>query len=175
MGLYTGDNGDFTGDKEEKDDFIIRGTHGYLRMVSMGAAARISVHVAGEMVDEHNFATPAHTAQEMIQAVTDQLRGLSSADCISRADNAVRASTVLENILGTYYGDCAIDFWDKAETWPGRPTEKARTDMLALVHRCGYNLKHATKAQRADKEIVRAACFVFVLVLEQRNPYRNGG
>ena len=114
---------DFSGRTgEEKDEFIIEGPKGSVKMVGGSPFLPISILDSnGQVVDERTFPTPEHTAQELIQAVTNEIRGLGSADYISRTDNAVRTARVLDTVLNEYYGDRGIGYGEKDEEWPGRP------------------------------------------------------
>jgi 1,5-anhydro-D-fructose reductase (1,5-anhydro-D-mannitol-forming) len=117
---------DFSSD-ETLDELIIQGPKGSLRMAAMSPSLPVQVlDVDGNVVQELTFEAPQHTAQQMIQRVTSELVGKEltkeEAACISRGDNAVRTSKVLDTILSSYYGGRDDEFWLRPETWPGRST-----------------------------------------------------
>lgn len=116
---------DFSGtsDEEPQDELVIRGTTGSIKCVGMSPCLPVSVYDEAEnLVQQLEFATPEHTAQALVQAVTDDLRGVTKADFLSYGDNAVRASMVLDKILGSYYGGREKGYWERTESWPGRPS-----------------------------------------------------
>ena len=129
---------DFSGlddDNEETDLLEIVGPKGSLRMAAMSASLPVTVcNTNGEMVQELTFETPQHTAQAMIQAVTDDilLRGspqegtsaaAAAAPFLSRADNAIRTSQVIDEVLAGYYGNREPGYWTDPASWPGRRRE----------------------------------------------------
>jgi hypothetical protein len=74
-----------------------------------------------------NFEKPEHTAQRLVQAVTDDLIAGSSqqsknVDFLSYGDNAVRTSIVIDTILRNYYGTRDIGYWEDKQSWPGKPS-----------------------------------------------------
>lgn len=104
------------------DELIITGTDGWLKMAAMSPSLPISVLGSdGTVVQELSFDTPRHTAQRLIQEVTDELRGMEGAASPSKADNALRTSKVLDTVLGSYYAGREDTFWLRPDTWPGRP------------------------------------------------------
>lgn len=109
---------DFASD-EEMDEFIIRGPSGGLKMVAMSATEPIYVlNESGETIRVvEGFEQPEHTAQAMIQAVTDDLRGIRKAPFLSRGENALRTSRVLDKALGGFYGKRDSSFWDSTDSW----------------------------------------------------------
>ena len=107
---------------QEVDELIIEGPKGSLLMVGMSPHLPIYIRDQdGNVVDERTFDPPEHTAQNLIQAVTDELRGIGSAHFLSRGDNAVRTSRVLDTVLKNYYGDREIGYWEREDEWPGAP------------------------------------------------------
>ena len=71
---------------------------------------------------------PEHTAQPLIQAVTNDLLAggmrhnkATPPDFLSYGDNAIRASKVIDAILKIYYGNRDIGYWNDKASWPGRP------------------------------------------------------
>jgi 1,5-anhydro-D-fructose reductase (1,5-anhydro-D-mannitol-forming) len=133
---------DFTGSTGEKecDSLTISGPKGSIQMTAMSPSLPVYVlDTYGNVIKEYTFDTPEHTAQPMIQAITDELLHLKlqkqqqgekslststtsrSKPLISRGDNAIRTSNVLDQVLKTYYGNREIGFWENPESWPGRP------------------------------------------------------
>ncbi|KAL7472906.1 hypothetical protein ACHAXS_013284 [Conticribra weissflogii] len=122
---------------DERDEFIVRGPEGSLRMGGMGAGLPIEVLDAdGNVAKVVEFDPPEHSAQPLIQAVTNELRGVEmtttkskeedGGDCDdelvrspARADDAIRTSEVLDAILNSYYGGRHDEFWTRSDTWPG--------------------------------------------------------
>jgi len=97
------------------------GPEGSLQMAAMSASLPVELYdTNGNKVREMSFEQPEHTAQAMIQAVTDELRGVSSAPFLSRADNAIRTSRVLDEALSNYYGNRDSEYWKNSSLWPGR-------------------------------------------------------
>eukprot|EP00569_Conticribra_weissflogii_P007150 CAMPEP_0171350892 /NCGR_PEP_ID=MMETSP0878-20121228/37549_1 /TAXON_ID=67004 /ORGANISM="Thalassiosira weissflogii, Strain CCMP1336" /LENGTH=449 /DNA_ID=CAMNT_0011855935 /DNA_START=342 /DNA_END=1691 /DNA_ORIENTATION=+ len=115
--------------KNERDEFVIRGPKGSLRMGGMGAGLPIEfLDADGNVVKVIEFDPPKHSAQPLIQAVTNELRGVEKTSkdgsyelhrSPARADNAIRASKVLDAILNSYYGGRHDEFWSRSESWPG--------------------------------------------------------
>lgn len=118
----------FDADAAPVDELSIRGVGGSLQMAAMSAAAPVSVFDArGNLVRTLTFGAPEHAAQRLIQSATDELRGVNGARCRSRADNAVRASQVLDAALGSYYGGRWDDYWTRSDTWPGRRVVQSKS------------------------------------------------
>jgi predicted dehydrogenase len=111
---------EFGSNEEEMDCLELIGPKGSICMAAMSPSLPVRVHdKTGNIVLELDFDVPEHTAQFMIQAITDELRGLGSKPFISRADNAIRTSGVLDQALMSYYGNREIGFWNSPELWPG--------------------------------------------------------
>ena len=100
--------------EQDLDQLIIQGPSGSLRMVAMSATEPIYVldndGKVTRVVD--GFETPEHTAQATIQAVTDDLRGIRKASFLSKGENALRTSKVLDTALEGYYGNRDGRFWE---------------------------------------------------------------
>jgi len=111
--------------EDSLDELIIQGTKGSLRMPAMSPSLPVQVLDAnGSVVKVLSFEAPHHTAQPMVQSITNELAGNASEEdtaCISRGDNAVRTSKVLDTVLSSYYDRRDDEFWLRPETWPGRP------------------------------------------------------
>eukprot|EP00966_Prymnesium_polylepis_P036267 841263-Prymnesium_polylepis.2 len=100
------------------DKLVISGPRGSLEMAAMSAAAPVSlVDADGKLLRELTFEAPEHAAQPLVQAMTDELRGVGQRRCPSRADNALRTSRVLDAALGSYYGGRDDAFWSRPESW----------------------------------------------------------
>ena len=102
------------------DELIVTGPKGYMKMVGMSPSLPISLYdQSNVLVKQIDFAPPEHTGQPLIQAVTDDLRGVAKAPFLSFGDNAVRTAGVLDKVLNSYYGGREIGFWFRPESWPG--------------------------------------------------------
>lgn len=116
------------GSEDSLDDLLIQGTKGSLRMAAMSPSLPIQVLDAnGNIVNELSFQASKHTAQPMVQCITNELLGKATEQetaCISCGDNAIRTSKVLDTVLASYYGGRDDEFWLRPETWPGRPKER---------------------------------------------------
>ena len=117
---------------EPKDELIIQGPKGSLKMVGMSPNGPIQlVGTNGKVIRKHTFDMPQHTAQQLIQATTNDLLvklGRVNADeidknnnvVLSYGENAIRAQLVLDECLSSYYGGREIGYWDRSpNTWPG--------------------------------------------------------
>jgi hypothetical protein len=119
---------DFCSSNDEApcDELRFMGPKGSLRMAGMSPAGPIDVLDAdGNVVRELCFEVPEHTAQPLIQAVTNDLRGivvLGTTDVLSYGDNAIRTNKVLDTVLHSYYGGREIGYWTREDSWPGRST-----------------------------------------------------
>ena len=119
------------GEQESNDEFIIRGPKGILKMVGMSPNGPIQLLDAQDesLIKEYTFDMPQHTAQQMIQAVTNDLlvklgRSSSTSSAtdavLSYGDNAIRTQQVIDACLSSYYGGREIGYWDRPpESWPG--------------------------------------------------------
>eukprot|EP00536_Pseudo-nitzschia_multiseries_P006092 jgi/Psemu1/296124/fgenesh1_pm.125_\ len=84
------------------------------------------------VVESMAFDMPEHTGQGLIQAVTNDLidrkkgkgsneeRERERPDFLSFGDNAIRAQTVIDTMLESYYGGREIGYWTRVDSWPGR-------------------------------------------------------
>jgi predicted dehydrogenase len=70
-------------------------------------------------IEEFAVPHPPHVAQPLIQTVVDDLLGRGS--CPSTGESANRTSAIMDQVLADYYGGRTDAFWQRAETWPGRP------------------------------------------------------
>jgi 1,5-anhydro-D-fructose reductase (1,5-anhydro-D-mannitol-forming) len=107
--------------KDACDELRFVGPIGSLKMKG-GPADPIQVlDSKGGVVRELAFEFPEHTAQALIQGVTDDLRGVTKADFLSYGDNSIRTQEVIDACLEKYYGGREIGYWARSESWPGRP------------------------------------------------------
>jgi len=114
---------DFASTSPPCDELVLTGPLGSIKLAGMVPDGPIVVmNTEGKIIRELEFDMPEHTAQQLIQAVIDDLRGLPRKDYLSRGENAVRTSKVLDTALLEYYGDRSIGYWDRKDSWPGRPT-----------------------------------------------------
>jgi 1,5-anhydro-D-fructose reductase (1,5-anhydro-D-mannitol-forming) len=111
---------DFASKGESCDELRLVGPKGALKMAGMSFGPIQVLDTKGEMIRELTFGMPEHTAQELIQAMTDDLRGVQKKDCLSYGGNALRTQRVLDTVLGSYYGGREIGYWNRVESWPGR-------------------------------------------------------
>lgn len=112
---------DFASNEESKDELVLTGPKGSIILAGMSPDGPINVLDSnGAKVEEITFQAPEHTAQRMIQGVADELRGAGSRDFLSRGDNAVRTSNVIDTVLSSYYGAREIGYWNRSDSWPGR-------------------------------------------------------
>lgn len=139
-----------------KDELIITGSNGaYIKCAGMSPSLPVFVYSAqGELIQKMEFASPQHSAQPMIQAVTNDLLtwkrmkqkkqetespppppqageerkpAVPEENYLSRGDNALRTSTVLDAILKSYYGGREIGYWNRPEMWPGLAGQRVTT------------------------------------------------
>lgn len=107
------------GSKDEADacdELLIVGSKGSMKMA--GTKLQV-VDSEGIMLKDLDFPLPEHTAQQLIQAVTDDLRGIGKSDILSYGENAIRVQKVLDTCLMSYYGGREIGYWDRSQSWPG--------------------------------------------------------
>jgi len=100
------------------DILTIVGSNGSMTMTGTTNLQIFDIH--GTLVEEQEFPMPEHTAQPLIQAVTDDLRGVRTSDVLSYGDAAIRAQRVMDSCLGEYYGGREIGYWNRSHSWPGR-------------------------------------------------------
>jgi predicted dehydrogenase len=62
--------------------------------------------------------SPAHVHQGLVQTIVDELNGEGSA--LSTGKTALRTMEVMDKVLNDYYGGREDDFWNRADSWPGR-------------------------------------------------------
>jgi predicted dehydrogenase len=119
---------DFASRYDPIDELTFIGSSGSIRMAGTSPDGPIQVFgTNGSMQQNLNFEKPEHTAQRLVQAVTDDLIAGSSqqsknVDFLSYGDNAVRTSIVIDAILRNYYGTRDIGYWEDKQSWPGKPS-----------------------------------------------------
>lgn len=107
-------------DSEPFDELAIIGSKGSLKMAGMSPALPVKhYNEKGELVQELNFEMPLHTAQALIQAVTNDLRGLETSNVLALGDNAIRSQKVIDVALDSYYGGRESGYWARTN-WPGK-------------------------------------------------------
>mmetsp|Transcript_7486 Transcript_7486/g.9974 ORF Transcript_7486/g.9974 Transcript_7486/m.9974 type:complete len:454 (+) Transcript_7486:260-1621(+) len=112
---------DFTSSEEPCDKLEIVGSKGILRTNGPPAEPLNICDGNGEILKTFEFEMPQHTGQGLIQAVTDDLRGVRKSDIVSYGENAIRAQKVLDTSLNSYYGGREVGYWNREESWPGNP------------------------------------------------------
>ena len=122
---------DFASTEEPKDELVFIGSNGSLKMAGMSPNAPIQIlDKDGKLIKELTFEMPQHTAQRLIQAVTNDLLNDGGEeirpDYLSFGDNAVRAQKAIDTILDSYYGGRESGFWTRMESWPGCPLAKSK-------------------------------------------------
>ncbi len=61
---------------------------------------------------------PLHVHQGLVQTIVDELNGQGTA--LSNGKTALRTMEAMDAVLNAYYGGRDDDFWNRAESWPGR-------------------------------------------------------
>jgi 1,5-anhydro-D-fructose reductase (1,5-anhydro-D-mannitol-forming) len=102
------------------EELQIVGSKGSLKMAGFGDVK--VYNEKGELQQELTFDMPEHTAQALIQTVTNDLRGMEKSSILSYGDNAIRTQRVIDTALNSYYGGRESGYWAR-ETWPGRPLQ----------------------------------------------------
>ncbi len=99
-----------------RDNFCITGTDGQIEFPVFDSGPVTIENTAGtrSVTPEH----PPHVAQPLIQTIVDDLLGRGT--CPSTGESARRTSRVMDAVLHDYYGGREDEFWNRAETWPGR-------------------------------------------------------
>ncbi|MFP4354178.1 MAG: Gfo/Idh/MocA family protein [Phycisphaerae bacterium] len=103
---------------DQPQDLIeICGTEGQLRLSCFGNEP-VELR-RGDAIETFALPNPKHIQQPLIHSIVDDLLGRG--DCPSTGVSAERTSRVLDDVLESYYGCRSDAFWDRPETWPGRP------------------------------------------------------
>jgi len=95
-----------------------------LKMAGMSADGPIQVleDDGSTVIESQTFDMPEHTGQGLIQAVTNDLldRKMASKkerqDFLSFGENAIRAQTVIDIMLDSYYGGREIGYWSRMDS-----------------------------------------------------------
>lgn len=128
-----------TDESEALDELVFVGSNGRsLKMAGMSPNGPIQVmdedgHIVLESL---TFDMPEHTAQRLIQAVTNDLIDRKKApqapaiqhqgaDVLSFGDNAIRTQKVIDTMLESYYGGRGIGYWSRMDSWPGCHTSNS--------------------------------------------------
>lgn len=61
---------------------------------------------------------PPHVQMPLVESIVGQLLG-RGVECPSTGESALRASRVMDQVLGEYYGGRDDEFWRRPESWPG--------------------------------------------------------
>jgi len=111
---------DFASDEVPLDELNFFGSKGFIKMSAMSFGPVELYDTHGNLVQKQNFEPPEHTAQNLIQAVTNDLLGTRKEDFLSKGSNAIRASKTLDAVLDSYYGGRELGYWSRTN-WPGSP------------------------------------------------------
>eukprot|EP00980_Cylindrotheca_fusiformis_P030331 scaffold24660_cov147-Cylindrotheca_fusiformis.AAC.3 len=110
--------------KEPMDRLVLEGSNGggSIQMTGMSPNAPVEVYDAdGRLQKSLEFEMPEHTAQALIQAVTNDLlaskqqdnKDYVRPDYLSFGDNALRTQQVIDTVLSPYYGGREIGYWSR--------------------------------------------------------------
>ena len=125
---------------DAKDELFFVGSNGKsLRMAGMSPNGPIEVldKDGSTVLESLSFDMPEHTAQHLIQAVTNDLidrKNKSSTqpvDLLSYGDNAIRTQQVIDKMLDSYYGGREIGYWSRVGSWPGSPDKTVDSNIVA--------------------------------------------
>jgi len=95
----------------------IAGTEGE---ISLSTFAGEPVLVSrGAESQSYDLPNPLNIQQPFIETIVRELNG--NGKCPSTGLTALRTAEVMDTVLARYYGGRADAFWDRPETWPGRP------------------------------------------------------
>jgi 1,5-anhydro-D-fructose reductase (1,5-anhydro-D-mannitol-forming) len=100
------------------DDIAITGDTAELRLSTFGDEPLALYR--GSDVEHIALPNPTHIQEPLIQTIVDALSATGT--CPSTGDSAARTSKVMDDVLKSYYGTRADDFWRRPETWPGKRT-----------------------------------------------------
>ena len=134
---------DFSGthtndDDDDIDELRLVGSNGKtLTMVGMSPNGTVQVlDKDGGILETFTFDMPEHTAQRLIQAITNDLLDRKAApqsqqspprvDFLSFGENALRTQRVIDTMLDSYYGGRESGYWSRS--WPGSgPESKSKS------------------------------------------------
>jgi predicted dehydrogenase len=92
------------------------GTRGTLSLSVFGKEPiDLTVGGAHERIETEQ---PEHVHLPLVQSIVSELAG-GAERCPSTGQSALRASEVMDRVLGAFYGGRADAFWARPETWPG--------------------------------------------------------
>ena len=127
---------DFSSNNDDNgaiDELQFVGSNGRtLKMAGMSPTGPVEVldEDGSTVIESLTFDMPKHTAQRLIQAVTNDLvdrktqhRHRQRVDYLSFGDNAIRTQRVIDTMLDSYYGGREIGYWSRMDSWPGRPVD----------------------------------------------------
>jgi len=100
-----------------EDVMEITGTKGRVSLSTFGSEPAQLFNADG--VEKFDLPNPIHIQTPMIQTIVDELHGRGK--CPSTGETAQRTSKVIDAALESYYGGRSDAFWERADTWPGRP------------------------------------------------------
>ncbi len=104
-----------------REDVIeIHGTGGRVSLSTFGDDA-VRLQLPAGPAERFDLPNPAHVHQPLIQTIVDELNGKAGACCPSTGASGARTARVMDAALEGYYGGRGDAFWDRPETWPGRP------------------------------------------------------
>lgn len=107
---------DFASDRAV-DAIQIHGTAGRLSLSTFGR--RLELCCGDAPPEVYEPAPEPHVHQGLVQTVVDALLGRGV--CPSTGESAARTAAVMDRVLAGYYGGRDDAFWERPETWPGRP------------------------------------------------------
>jgi len=104
-------------DSDNIDELQFEGPKGSIKMAGNSPAGSIQIFDSGgKKLRELVFSMPEHTAQSLIQAITNDLRGLGKSDVLSYGENAIRTQKVLDTCLSSFYGGREIGYWNRHQS-----------------------------------------------------------
>jgi len=110
----------FSADQHD-EGIVIDGTRGRISLQAFaGSELEMCSATDRRRVDHPD---PPHIQQPLIQQIVDQLRGKGEAASTGRS--AARTAAVMDAVTAGYYGGRDDAFWDRPESWPGRPQRSA--------------------------------------------------
>ena len=125
-------------ENDAMDELVFVGSNGRsLKMAGMSPNGPIDVvdKDGSTILESFTFDAPEHTAQRLIQAVTNDLIDRKnrpqnipqqSSEVLSFGENAIRTQKVIDAMLDSYYGGREIGYWSRVDSWPGNPTRNNR-------------------------------------------------
>jgi predicted dehydrogenase len=96
----------------KSDAVEIEGTKGRLIMSCFGDSP-VRFENPGGDVEQFEGTNPQHIQQPLIQTIVDELLGREGNKCPSTGESAARTSRVIDEVLESYYGTRADEFWTR--------------------------------------------------------------